>query len=44
MYTTAGAIGLAGALLGYSKPVTMLVVFAVMAVIEGVNYLVGHSA
>ena len=39
MYVAAGAMGVGGAMLGYSKPVTMLVILAVMVAIEGGNYL-----
>jgi hypothetical protein len=42
MYTAAGAMGIGGAALGYSKPVTMLAFLAVMIAVEGVNYFVQH--
>jgi len=37
-YAIAGALGTAGALLGYSKPLTLLAVMAVTLPIEGANY------
>jgi hypothetical protein len=44
----AAVIGAGGAALGYSKPVTMLVVFAALFASEGVNFLIrrreGHDA
>ena len=43
MYLMAGAIGLGGAMLDYSKPVTMLVVLATTLAIERVNYLVNRN-
>ena len=43
MYLIAGTIGLGGAMLDYSKPVTMLVVLATMLAIESVNYLVHRN-
>jgi len=39
MYSVAGAIGLGGALLGYSKALTMLAGIAAMLGIEAANYL-----
>jgi len=38
-YIIAGAMGAGGAMLGYSKPATMLAIIAVMLAIEGINYL-----
>jgi hypothetical protein len=39
MYTIAAGVGLAGALLNYSKPVTMGVAIVIMLAIEGFNYV-----
>jgi len=38
-YVIAGAVGIAGAMLGYSKDLTLLAVLAVTLPIEGANYL-----
>ena len=38
-YAIASAMGATGAFLGYSKGVTLSVVLALMAIIEGINYL-----
>jgi hypothetical protein len=38
-YVAAGAVGVAGAMLGYSKPVTLLAVLAATLPIEAINYL-----
>jgi hypothetical protein len=43
MYVVAGAIGAAGAFLGYSKPVSMFAAVVVALAIEGVNYVVHRS-
>jgi len=40
MYSVAGAIGFAGALRDYGKPLTMLVAISAVLVVEGVNYLI----
>ena len=38
-YAIAGAVGVAGAMLGYSKPVTLLAVLAATLPIEAINFL-----
>ena len=38
-YVVAGAVGVAGAMLGYSKSVTLLAVLAATLPIEAINYL-----
>jgi hypothetical protein len=40
VYGIAAAMGVGGAMLGYSKPVTMLAILAVALGIEGINYAV----
>ena len=38
-YVVAGAVGIGGAMLGYSKSVTLLAVLAATLPIEAINYL-----
>ena len=38
-YVIAGSMGIGGAMLGYSKPATMLAMLAVTLFIESINYL-----
>jgi hypothetical protein len=44
IYTLAAGMGAGGAALGFSKPVTMLAILAVVFLIEGTNYVLNKGS
>jgi multisubunit Na+/H+ antiporter MnhC subunit len=43
LYGIAAVMGVGGAMLGYSKDLTMLAILAVALVVEGINLLIRRS-